>query len=223
MAIQTEFLRKLPYFSGLDSSAIEAVTKYVFEKKAERGERLALEEEPSHALYFVVSGVVKVFRTSADGREQILRLIRPGECFNEVPVFSGSGNLASAQAMSPVVLYGIRKKDLETIIQTYPQVAMNIIQVLSRRIQELVMLVEDFSFRHVSGRLAKILLKYVDHAVATGGMKLTQQEMASMAGTAREVVGRALKSLETEGAIRIERNRIVVTDRRKLEAIAGLY
>jgi CRP-like cAMP-binding protein len=221
MAVQIEFLKKLPYFTGLDTSVLESIKKYVFEKKAERGEILAFEGEPSDVLFFVFAGVVKAFKTSADGKEQIFRIVRPGESFNDVPVLSGGVNLVSAEAMGTMVLNGIKKKDLEAIIREHPQVALNVIQVLSLRIQELVALVEDFSFRHVTSRVAKMLLEYADHK-AGDGPRLTQQEMAAMIGTAREMVGRSLKNLEGAGTIRMERNRIVIANPQALKELAGI-
>lgn len=168
----------------------------------------------------MVSGVVKVFKTSADGKEQILYLVRPGESFSDVPVFKGL-NLVSAEAMGNVMLYGIRKGDLEIILREHPKVALNMIGVLSQRIQHLVSLVEDLSFRRVTGRVAKILLEY---AGDKSGEKprLTQQEMAAMAGTAREMVGRSLKALEEEGTIKLERHRIVINNVATLREMAGV-
>jgi CRP-like cAMP-binding protein len=221
MTIDITSLKSSPYFSGLSDSILNSLAGYVFEKKADRGEIIVYEGESAEALYFVVSGVVKVFKTSADGKEQIFGIIRPGETFNDVPVLSGGENLISAGAMSSIVLNGIKKKDMESIIKENPQVALNIVHVLSRRVQELVSMVEDFSFRHVSGRVAKILLEYALD-VSSGRPKLTQQEMASMIGTAREMVGRSLKSLEREGAIRMERNRIVITNQKTLKELAGI-
>jgi CRP/FNR family transcriptional regulator len=221
MAVNLDSLKSLPYFSGLSESVLASVSKHVFEKKAERGEILVFEGEPAEALYFVIAGVVKVFKTSADGKEQIFRIIRPGDSFNDVPVLTGGVNLASAGAMSAVVLNGIKKKDLETVSREYPQVALNIIKVLSLRVEELTSLVEDFSFRHVSGRVAKILLEYTGNGDEEK-TRLTQQEMAAMIGTAREMVGRSLKNLEEEGAIRMERSRIIITNQKTLRDIAGL-
>ena len=86
MVAQVEFIKSLAYFSGLGQAEIDSIRKTVFEKKAERGEILLFEGEPAKMLYFVVAGVVKVFKTSADGKEQILQIIRPGESFNDVPV-----------------------------------------------------------------------------------------------------------------------------------------
>jgi len=221
MTVQVEFLKPIPYFSGMSPAELDSIRKFIFEKTAERGEMLLFEGEPAKALYFVVSGVVKVFKTSADGKEQILQLIRPGESFNDVPVLGGGLNLASAEAMGPVVLYGIRKSDLEVILQGHPQVAMNIIQVLSQRVQHLVSLVEDLSFRQVTGRIAKILLEHAGDGTGRSP-RLTQQEMAAMAGTAREMVGRSLKTLEEEGTIRLDHHRIVIADEKTLRETAGI-
>jgi len=219
MVIQKEFLSSTPYFSGLSPEEFDFVGKFIFEKTVEKGEILLFDGEPANSLYFVVSGVVKVFKISADGKEQILYLVRPGESFNDVPVFGGKSILANAEAMGPVSLYGIKKSDLEVILRTYPQVALNIIEVLSQRVQSLVSLVEDLSFRHVTSRVAKILLEHASDGPERSP-RLTQQEMAALAGTAREMIGRSLKILEEEGKIRLDHHRIVITDKKALRDMA---
>ena len=216
MAIQEEFMKSIPYFSGLSPAELDSIKQSIFEKRAERGEIILFEGEPAEALFFVVSGVVKVFKTSAEGKEQILSIVRPGESFNDVPIFDEGSNPASAQAMGPVVLYGIRKNELKVTLQNHPQVALNIIKVLAERVRQLVSLVEDLSFRHVIGRVAKILLEHAGDGAAPGP-RLTQQEMAAIAGTAREVVGRSLKALEEEGMIKLDRHRIVITNKEALK------
>jgi CRP-like cAMP-binding protein len=222
MAIQVELIKSIPYFSGLSSAELDSLKGLIFETTAERGEFILLESEPAAALYFVVSGVVKVFKTSADGREQILQIVRPGESFNDAPVFDGGPNPASAQAMGPVVLYRIKNSDMGVILRTHPQVALNVIHVLSQKLRHLVSLVEDLSFKHVTARLAKILLEYAGDGVGSAKPRLTQQEMAAMAGTAREMIGRSLKELEDEKIIRLEHHRIVVTDKKALKKWAGV-
>jgi len=83
--------------------------------------------------------------------------------------------------------------------------------------RHLVSFVEVLSFRHVTARLAKILLEYAGDGVGASKPRLTQQEMAAMAGTAREMIGRSLKELEDEGIIRLDHHRIVVTDKEALK------
>ncbi|MFC1869925.1 Crp/Fnr family transcriptional regulator [Chloroflexota bacterium] len=221
MAIDTEFLKSIPYYSGLSSAELNAISNLFFEKAADKGEIILLEGEPAEALYFVVSGAVKLFKTSADGKEQILSIIRPGDSFNDVPIFDGGLSPVSTQAMTPVVLYGIKKKDLEVVLLDYPQIALNVIKVLAAQMRQLVSLVEDLSFKPVLGRVAKILLDS-DGDNTAPRPRLTQQEMAAMAGTAREMIGRALKALEEDGAIKLDRHRIVITNTKALKEVAGL-
>lgn len=219
--IDTTLLRTMPYFTGLGDAELAAVSGRVFQKKAERGEILSFEGEPAEAVYTVVSGVVKTYKTSADGKEQIFRIVRPGGTFNDAPVLSDSPNLVTAEAMSTVELYGIKQADLTALIADYPVVARNAIRQLSQRVQDLVALVEDFSFLHVTGRVAKMLLTHI-HPDGGEHPRLTQQEMAALIGTAREMVGRSLKNLEEEGIIRVERNRIFIADEAALRRMAGV-
>ena len=225
MTIETDFIKSLPYFFDLSLEELEEVVRHISEKKFERGEIILYEEDIATSLYFVYSGAVKVFKTSTEGKEQILTIVRPGESFNEVPVFDDGVNPASAQAMSPAVLYELKKEDLTELMEDNCVIAQNAMRALAERIRELVLLVEDLSFRHVISRVARILLQHTgDGADAGDGPRLTQQDMAAMAGTAREVVGRSLKTLEDEGMIRLERNRIVIKDKDALnERVEATY
>ena len=220
MTIDTAFLKSIPYFSVMNSVELETIKQSFSEKTLQRGEVILREGEPSDTLYFVVAGAVKIFKTSSQGKDQILSIARPGEALNDIPVFDGGTNPTNAQTLGPVTLYSINKDKLQSVMQQYPKVALNATMVLAQRMRQLVSLVEDLSFRHVLGRVTKILLS---HAGDSDGTKehLTQQEMAAMAGTAREVVARSLKALEEQGHIRLERHRIVITDRKSLEDIVA--
>jgi len=123
--------------------------------------------------------------------------------------------------MGPVVMYGIKKENLETVLRNHSKVALNAIRVLSQKLRHVVSLVEDLSFRHVNARVAKMLLEYASDG-SGDRQKLTQQEMAAMAGTAREMIGRSLKELMDEGIIRLERHRIVIADKEALKKMAGM-
>jgi CRP/FNR family transcriptional regulator len=185
-----------------------------------RGDVIVYEGEPARALYFVFSGAMKEFKTSAEGKEQILKVVRPGESFNDVPVFDEEPALSSVEAMGPVILYELRKDDLRTLLRDNPQIDANTIRVLAGQVRQLVSLVEDLSFRQVIGRVARILLENAADG-AGSGHRLTPQEMAAMAGSAREVVSRSLRSLEEEGVIRLDRHKIVITDKDALRDLVG--
>ncbi|HZK66920.1 MAG TPA: Crp/Fnr family transcriptional regulator [Chloroflexota bacterium] len=212
-----DFLRHVPFFAGLSDRELERIQPLVREQSYPREEMILLEGDPCRALYFVKSGRVKVFKTSAEGREQVLTIAKSGDTFNEVPVFDGDANPASAEALDPTTLYLLSATDMRRAMLEIPAVSANVIRILANRLRQLVGLVEDLSFRHVTGRVAKILLQQLDRE---DSIRLTQQQMATMAGTAREMVGRALKGLEQAGAIRVDRGRIAIVDRAALERLA---
>jgi CRP/FNR family transcriptional regulator len=218
MTIETDIIKSIPYFTGLSSAELDSISRYLFEKKAERGEAILFEGEPAEAMFFVASGAVKIYKTSVEGKEQILSIVRPGNAFNDVPIFDKGLNPTSAEAMGPVTLWGIKGSELEIILGEYPQVVHNVIKVLAERVRQLVSLVEDLSFKRVIGRVARILLEQASDGSGSG-THLTQQEMAAMAGTVREVVARSLKTLEDEGTIRLERHRIVIADKEALQEV----
>lgn len=221
MAVELEFLKRIPYFAGLTEAELESIRKLIVEKTADRGDVLILEGDMAKALHFVVSGALKVFKTSADGKEQILNILRPVDSFNDVPVFDNAPSPVSVQALGHVALCELGRGDLEAILGKYPQIARNVINVLAGRVRHLVSLVEDLSFRHVIGRVAKILLESAGNGGGAGA-RLTQQDMAAMAGTAREVVGRSLKALEDGGIIRLDRHRIVIRNKEALKNMIGV-
>jgi CRP/FNR family transcriptional regulator len=222
MTVQIETLQSTPYFDGISPADLNSIKDSFFDKTVQRGELIMAEDETSAVLYFIASGAVKLFKTSADGKEQIIEIARPGQSINDVPFFDGRANLFSAQAMGPVVLYGVVRGDLERILQRYPQVAQNASRIIAGQVRRLTALVEDLSFKPVIGRVAKILLEHSEEN-PDSRPKLTQQDIAAMAGTAREVVGRSLKSLEEEGLIRLERKRLVIRDKEALKDMVAAF
>ena len=172
------------------------------------------ESDRNHKLYLVASGAVKIFRISADGKEQIMALARPGESFNDVAAFDGGEAQAAAQALTTLVVYSVNGRALLEQSCRLGSLAANIVRELATRVRELGALVTDLSFRPVAGRLARILLTQIGNGQSP---YLTQRDMAAMAGTAREVVARTLKGMEDGGVIKVERHRIEILDREALE------
>jgi len=208
------------YFAGLTPDELKEVRKYIaFEKKIEKGETLLFEGDQSEYMYLVVSGAVKVYKQSADRKEQILNVATSGESLNDVSTFDGGGSAANMLAMTPVRLYAVRKRDMERLFYENQKIARNVAGVLASRVRRDSSLVEVLSFDQVISRLARLILK---QATAVGGDLLphfTQQDLAAMVGTSRVVVNRSLRVMEEKGAIRLERRRIVITDEKVLKAL----
>jgi CRP/FNR family transcriptional regulator len=218
MAIQADALRQIPLFAPLAPEDLAQVARVAVERSYQRGSVILIGGDTNGALYFVRSGLVKVFKTSEEGKEQVLRLIAAGHTFNDVPALDGGPNPASAMAMEPTVTYAIGGTELRRLIAERPGVAVAAVRALASTLRYLVTLVEDLSFRTVRERVAKILVEQEQNTPegTRPRHRLTQQEMAAMAGTAREMVGRALKDLEAAGAIQLEQGRITVLSRDRL-------
>lgn len=222
MSIEGEILRQIPMFAPLSTEDLAHVAALTLERRYERGDLILLEGDQGGALHYVYSGLIKVFKTSAGGKEQVLRLIAAGHTFNDVPALDGGPNPASAAAIEPSVVYIIRRAELRQLISTRPEVAAAVVQTLAGALRHLVALVEDLSLRHTTARVAKILLEQeASSPEERQSHHLTQQEMAALAGTAREVVGRALKELEAAGAIEMRQGRAIILNRERLRLLTS--
>jgi CRP-like cAMP-binding protein len=213
------FLRRVAIFSGLDDSVLEGIGRLMMPREVKKHEIIWLEQEPARMIYFVAAGLLKLFKTSDNGKEQILRLARPGDCFGHAGALNGGRHPESVQAVVPSALYGLNRRDLEALLDEHPQVARNAIKLLATEMHHYMSLVEDLSLRCVSGRLAKMLLTNNIKGACDTSLVLTRADMAAMTGTVREVIGKSLKTLEDKGVIRYDRHKIVIRDREALKSL----
>jgi CRP-like cAMP-binding protein len=217
--VSTEFLRQSPYFHGLDDECLEKISRLMLARSVEKHEIIWLEQTPARMIYFLESGLVKLFKTSPAGKEQILRLVQPGEAFGHAGALNGGSNPESAQAILPSVIYGLASGDLKALLGESQQLAQNTIKVLATEMHHYMSLVEDLSLRCVSGRLAKMLLQDNRQGDRDVSPVLTRADMAAMTGTVREVIGKSLKALEDKGIIHYNRHEIVIRNREALQTI----
>ena len=217
--VNTDILRMSSYFRGLDDATLEDIAGLMKVKTVDKHEVIWLEQEPAKTMYFIASGLIKLFKTSPGGREQILRLGHPGDCFGHAGVFNGGSNPESAQAIVSSVLYGISGNDLRSLLVENRQLADNTIKLLATEMHHYMSLIEDLSLRCVSGRLAKMLLAGNNKGTCDTSLVLTRSDMAAMTGTVREVIGKSLKALEDKGVIRYDRHKIIIRDREALQVI----
>lgn len=221
MEIDLRVLRRVPLFADLSAEDLARVAAMTLARRYRRGDIILLEGGLNDGVYVVYAGLVKVFKTSPEGKEQVLRLVAPIHTFNDVPALDGGPNPASAAAMEPSMVYVLGRAELRKLIIERPGVAESAIRMLAGTLRHLVGLVETLSFRHVTARVAKILLDQ-EAMLQSGAMKnrLTQHEMAAMAGTAREMVGRALREMETAGAIEMRQGSAMVIHPDRLSLLA---
>jgi CRP/FNR family transcriptional regulator len=220
MPVEPASIHEIDLFSALGPAELALVAGLMRERHIPRKGIILLEGATGDGFYYVHSGLIKVYRTSAAGREQVLRLLGPGETFNDVPALDGGPNPASAAAMEPSVVYLLGQELLHRLVLEHPAVADAAIKRLSGALRHLVSVVGDLSFLHVKARLAKALIEQ-EEAIAEGRRTryCTQLELAAITGTTREIVARALAAFEALGAVEIAKGRAHVTDRARLSAL----
>jgi len=221
VATKVETLRSMAYFSGIEAPELESIKDLFREIHFEKGEHFLSEGEISDYLYFVVSGLVKVYKTSVSGREQVLHIAPPGDSLNDVSLYDGGPTAAGMVALTPIVLYKIRKQDIIRVLKSRPKIMLNVIRSLAQRIRRDSNLLEDLSSSQVLHRLAKLFLGQFGGEEFTVGLDLTQKEMAGLVGSSREMVNRSLRVLEEMGGIRLSRRRVIVLDKNVLSKVAG--
>jgi CRP-like cAMP-binding protein len=221
MTIQVELLQSMRYFAGIDAAQLEQIRHLFKEVRYNKGAHFLAEGNYTESLYFIVSGLVKVYKTSAEGKEQVLHLAPPGDSLNDVSLYDGGPNAAGMVALTPVVLYAIDKKDILRVLRENPALMMNVIGALAERIRRDSNLLEDLSSSQVLARLAKLFLGRYGGEELTAGLKLTQKDLASLVGSSREMVNRSLKVIEEMGGIRMSRRSVIILDKGVLQKIAA--
>lgn len=200
MTMQPDTLRKLPYFARLDPPTLDALASQVEVISLERGQVLINEGYPCVGLYFVVEGSVKVSRVSPEGKEQVLTVMGSLQTFNPVPVFDGGLNAATVTASEQTVVGLVPKALMLGLVHEHGEVAEGLLRIFASRLRGLTTLVSDLTHLDVAGRIAKVLLSYQSSSGVTE-LHISQQDLASMVGTTREVAARALRTLEQEGCL----------------------
>ncbi len=217
-------LAKVPIFSGLTEAELAFLAQRAVPRHYSAGQTVFGEGESCSGLYVVESGQVRIFKSSAGGREQVLSIDGPGSSIAELPVFDGGNYPASVAAVSDATLLFVSKQDFQALCLTHPQVALKVLRVVGARLRRLVGIIEELSFTTVRHRLASFLLRLAqkEGKRTPEGVEVTMpvsnQELASQIGTVRELVSRNLSRLQAEGMIKIDGRTVIFRDLKGLEA-----
>src|SRR3954447_94982 len=158
MPLKHEFLAQMALFAGLSENEIQALAQRSVERRFAADEMLLWEGEPCTGIFLLTQGSVKIFKTSAAGREMMLSLETAPSTVAELPLFDGGPYPASVRAVGPVEALFINKNDFQQVCRQFPDVALKLLAVVGRRLRHLVGVVESMTFGSVTQRLARILL-----------------------------------------------------------------
>ena len=215
-------LSRVDLFNGLSLQQLAEVARIVSDKKYKKGEPVFADGDDGIGFYIVISGRVKVYKVSPDGKEQIMHIFGPGQPFAEVPVFEGSRYPANAEALDHCRLFFFPKKDFVKLIHDNPSLAMNMLASLSQRLKQFSSLVESLSLKEVPGRLASYLLYLSDKngSIDAFELDIAKSQLASLLGTIPETLSRIFTKLAHKELIRIQGPKVVILDRTGLEDLA---
>lgn len=225
MAELEQFLAQVPLFHGAPQRALTIAaqalqprtfpTDTVFFQEGDRGE----------VLYVLARGMVKLFKIDLEGHEKTLAILKPPEFFGEMALLGEQGRSATALAIRETLVYLLFRDDFQRLLRDYPSISLNVANTLSQRLRGMVDEAQVLSYKDAQGRVAYVILRlywgglidFNDQGVAM--LRLTHQELASLAGTSRETVTRALKALEEESVISTRPKEVLIRDPEGLEEI----
>lgn len=217
--MEAALLRKLPLFSSLSADDLQAVAAIVRLRRVEKGDVLFAEGEPGLAVWLVCSGAVKLVKTDSTGREQLLKTVEPQEFFAEVVLFDGGTYPATAVAASEGEVGILYNADACKLVHAHPNLAWHFLKVLSARLRRAQGRIQILCQGDAAVKIAATLL-YLAQEKGTDHLAIGQQDLADMAGIARETVSRVLAKLSSEGLIVALRKKITLIDKEGLAALA---
>jgi CRP/FNR family transcriptional regulator len=220
-----QVLAKAPLLADLSPNELQLLAARTVRKLFVSGELLFSEGEPCNGLHIIARGKVRIFKTSVNGREQVLALNGPGDTIAELPVFDGGPYPASASAIEDAEIAFISRRDFHAYCLEHPEVALKVLAQVGARLRRLVGIIEELSFTTIRQRLIATLVKLAqsDGKKTERGIEFqlpsTHQELASQLGTVRELISRNLMRLQAEGLLDVDARHIVVRDMKGLSAL----
>ena len=217
-----DVLRRAPLFAALDDEGAAALQAGVTIVELSRAERLFEEGASGNQLYVILDGKIKLTRAAADGRENLLSVLGPGEMFGELSLFDPRPRTASAVAVTDSRLGALAHDDLRSWLTGRPDVALHLLQALAQRLRRANDVMADLVFTDVPGRVAKALLDLADRfgEPRDAGLQvnhdLTQEELAQLVGASRETVNKALADFAARGWLQISARSVLILDTERL-------
>jgi len=232
--MSVDILRRCPLFAGLKEEDLKRIRTIALLKHVWKREILFSDGEEAKGFYVLLSGRVKLYKISPEGKEQILHVVSAPDAFAEAALFLEGSYPAFAEALSDSQLLFFPKRDFIHLIEKNPQLSINMIVSLSQFLKRFASLIEELSLKEVSSRIAKYLidlslkLSKVDTTRFREGrgpmeveLDLSKTQLASKLGTISETLSRTLAKMKAKGIIDVKKNRILILNRKLLEELAS--
>lgn len=211
-----------PSFKGLSEGQLKQIGGIAVEKKYLKGKIIFTEGDDGTGFYIVAKGRVKVFKVSPEGKEHILHIVTQGETFGQVAVYAGRSFPASAESITKSHLLFIPRIAFVELIADNPSLAMKMLAVLSIRLREFTVQIENLSLKEVPGRLASYLIYLADEQKNGDQISLpiSKGQLAGLLGTIPETLSRIFTKMNTLNLIEVNGRKIKLIDRTELDDLA---
>jgi cAMP-binding proteins - catabolite gene activator and regulatory subunit of cAMP-dependent protein kinases len=208
-------------FQNLSETDLETVATLVTDHHYKSGEYLFTAGDAADSLLILAHGQAKVFQMAANGKEQMLRILQTGDFDGEAALFANSDHNSFAQALMDTDVCQISRQDFQKLMQETPELAVNMVNALGRRVAQLEQQTTEVTTSSVESRLANYLLETsagLDETVFT--LPLKKKDIATYLGTTPETISRKLTSLAKQGMIqKISNNEFKILDADRLMMI----
>ena len=204
MKDRIEALRSIPLFAGLEDSAIEEIARLLIDRRFPKDAVIFEDGSVGDYMYLILEGQVKITKMSDDGREKILEILEPGDFFGEMSLLDREPRSASVKTTRACLLLALSRQDFLDLLRQNPDVSMEMIRVLSRRVRETDEQIRGLLFERVESRTRRILLRMAKDPAPGDPRRvttppITHQQLADLVGTSRETITRVVKDLKDSG------------------------
>lgn len=205
-----------PYFEGIDRPVLRQLASVSIVHRYRKNQVLFVEGEASRTLYFILSGRVKMYRLSRDGRERIVNMLGQGELLAAVPFCDGGSYPASAEIVVDAEIALLRWEDFQVIARDNPDILFAMLKLMAKRVRQAQADVHSLALTSATARLARRLLELAEaygEANDIGveiDLKLNREELGAFIGTSRETTTRVLRQFEQERVIELSGSTVTI-------------
>ena len=206
-----KFFSTVFLFSSFSEQELHLLESFSSWKKVFKGEQIFLEGLDASAFFIVVSGTVKIYKVSPDGKEHTLHIHGPGDLIAEAAIFDSMVYPASCMALEDSTLVRIPREGFFTLIKKYPELALKMMSSYSKRLRQFVSKIEELSLKDIKSRLAGYLLENstIENGKTVCRLTYSKKELSSLLGTIPETLSRSFAFLKQKGLI-VEKDNIII-------------
>ncbi|MCX7878764.1 MAG: Crp/Fnr family transcriptional regulator [Ignavibacteria bacterium] len=231
-----EVIKRIPLFSGLEEGMVNKISEFCRLRIFNKGDIIFFESEPYRGFYAVVSGLVKVYKISRDGREHIIHIIAPFNTFAEVPLLENLDKITDDDFRYPACSMAIEDNtkvvlvpanEFRDILKNDLNISLRMLSGLAKRLRHLNHHIEELTLKDVTKRTAAFLISVYENTSSNSKLKgstislsVNRSDMAAYLGTAIETLSRTLSRLQAEGIIEVTGKKIFIKNAYKLKEIS---